>query len=73
MPQIGDLVLTPDGYYGIVINERQIRLGVGLVWTVEAEMWPKVRKVSVHESGRDSMTANFATLVGQSMGQKAFV
>jgi hypothetical protein len=65
MPEIGDLVVTPDGYYGIVINERQIRLGVGIVWTVEPGMWPKVRRLSVHESGRDDMTANFATLVGQ--------
>ena len=60
--QQGDLVLTEDGYYGIVVGSRDVFLGNGCQEIFDDEGWAKLRPLPInvaHESGG----ANFAELL----------
>ena len=64
MMRLGNLVLTEDGYYGIVVGHREIFLGNGLQEVLDDQAWAKLRPLPInvnHESG----TANFGELLDE--------
>ncbi len=59
---VGDLVLTEDGYYGIVVGRRDVFLANGLPEVLDDSAWAKLRPLPInvcHVSG----TANFGELL----------
>ena len=60
--QQGDLVLTEDGYYGIVVGSRDVFLGNGCQEILDDEAWAKLRPLPINVS-RESGGANFAELL----------
>ena len=59
--QQGDLVLTEDGYYGIVVGSLDVFLGNGRQEILDEEAWEAapIADQCLHESGG----ANFAELL----------
>lgn len=52
--QQGALVLTEDGYYGIVVGRRDLFLGNGLQEVLDDRAWDALRPVPInvnHEGG----------------------
>ena len=52
--QLGALVLTEDGYYGIVVGRRDVFLGNGLQEVLDDLAWASLRPLPInvnHESG----------------------
>ena len=52
--QLGALVLTEDGYYGIVVGHREVFLGNGLQEVLDDQAWNALRPLPInvnHEGG----------------------
>jgi hypothetical protein len=63
--QLGALVLTEDGYYGIVVGHREIFLGNGLQEVLNDQAWNALRPLPInvnHEGG----FSNFLELLERS-------
>ena len=63
--QQGALVLTEDGYYGIVVGRRDIFLGNGLQEVLDDRAWEALRPLPInvnHEGG----VCNFRELLERS-------
>ena len=64
--QLGALVLTEDGYYGIVVGHREIFLGNGLQEVFDDQAWNALRPLPInvnHEGG----FSNFLELLERSV------
>lgn len=62
--RIGDLVQTGDGYYGIVVAEREVMLGNGCQEIMDDEAWSNLRvlPINVYQEGTGAVS-NFDALV----------
>lgn len=63
--QQGALVLTEDGYYGIVVGRRDVFLGNGLQEVLDDRAWEALRPLPIninHEGG----VCNFRELLERS-------
>ncbi len=59
----GDLVVTADGYYGIVVGEREVFLGNGLQEIMIPEDWPRLKVLPINVNHEDGAVSNFDALV----------
>lgn len=69
-PRTGDLVITPDGYYGIVTDEagRAVFSASGIVQRLDKNEWA-ITKIVPSKADDDMFgTANFIELVENRMG-----
>ena len=46
--QLGALVLTEDGYYGIVVGHREVFLGNGLQEVLDDQAWNALRPLPIN-------------------------
>jgi len=59
----GDLVVTEDGYYGIVINDDTVLLGNGLEQILDYEGMAELKVLPINPSRNQGAAANFIELV----------
>jgi len=66
--RIGDLVMTDDGYYGIIVADHEVFLGNGCQQIMDGDAWSKLQSISlnIYQAG---VTANFAELMDRSFGE----
>lgn len=60
--RIGDLVQTGDGYYGIIVGERDVMLGNGCQEIMDDEAWSKLQVLPIHVN-HEGAVSNFDALV----------
>ena len=59
----GDLVQTGDGYYGIIVGERDVMLGNGLQEIMDNEAWSKLKVLPINLNHEGGAVSNFDALV----------
>ena len=62
MVKHGDLVQTEDGYYGIVVGERDVLLGNGCQEIMDDEAWSKLQVLPINVF-HEGAVSNFDILV----------
>ena len=63
LARVGDLVITPEGYYGILKSECEVLLGNGLSMVIEDDELGAFKTVPINANVEYGAVSNFSELL----------